>query len=172
MKRYESQLKALLGALAKGFAIGLVVSIILVMFIEGGFSFSALGKGILLDLFIGSLISMFTTSSSGTQNNLVNASVNIAKGMIGSIFSVGYGWGIGMAFFILKFVFYGIIAFVLFVFAAISFPLTIVYTVIMYLIERLKGSIDDSLADILDKIVPIVAFIVTAFIVYVVIKNG
>lgn len=172
MKRYEYQMKNLLATLAKGFGIGLVVSFLLALLIEGGFSISVIGYALLIDLIVGSLISMFMTSSSGTQGGLANAAVNAGRGMIGGLFSAGFGGGVGMVFFIIELFFYGIIAGVLFLFAAISFPLTIVYTLVMFLIEKFKGEIDDGVADILDKIVPVVAFVITAIIIILIIKNG
>ena len=167
MKRYEYRLKQLGKGIAIGYGIGVAVAVVIECLLKGSVT-----EGFYVTLLVGSIISIFKTSSSGAQSGLVNAAVNVGRGMVGSIFSSGLGFGVGMLIFGLKFLIYGAIACILFAFAAISFPLTIIYTIIMYMIEKFKGEIDDSIANTLDNIVPIAAFVITVFLICLVIRSG
>lgn len=166
MGRYESKLKNLIGITIKGYGIGYIISLILGCFISGGFSWDMFGNALVLDVIIGSSIAIYMATSSGMQNSLATVAINAGKGMLGSAFSAGFGWGFGMVISICKLVIFGMIALALFLFAAISYPLTLIYTAVMYLIERKNGEIDETMAELLDKVVPVIAAIVTAIALF------
>lgn len=167
MGRYASKLKDIIGITIKGYGVGYIISLILGYFILGGFSWSMFGDALVLDVFVGSGIVLFKSGSSGMQNTLASAAVNAARGMLGSVFSAGFGWGIGMVFFVCKLVFFGVIAVVLILFAMISYPVNVLYTTVMYLIEKYKGDIDDELADTLDKWVPIIGVVIVIIVLFI-----
>lgn len=172
MKRYEEQLKNMLIYLAEGFGIGLIGGFILSWINYKEICGDFFGMGLVLGILIGGAASMILMSAKGVKNAAANSALGIIRNMFGGLFTAGVGSGLLLFIFLLKMMLYIIIALILFLFMMISFPLTIIYTVVMYFVEKRGKDIDADTADKLDKIVPIIAFVITALILYILFKGG
>ena len=172
MKRYEEQLNKMLVFLGIGYGVGVIAAFVLSWLSYKEICSDFFMMGIVLWILIGSAISMIIISTRGIQNAAVNASVGIIRSMFGGLFTAGIGSGLLLFIFILKIMAYLMITLVLALFMIVSFPLTIIYTVVMYFMEKSGKEISDDTADTLDKIVPVAAFIITAILLYVIFKSG
>lgn len=157
MKRYEAQLDYLKKLLLIDFIAGLVLSIA-ACFLLGAFELSidTLFEIILFGFVFGSLITVIRMNKGGTDK----VGVSIFK-VIGSLVRIpAFSFNSGLlGLQILKFMFSMFLLLVVLTFEVVATPVTIIYIVVMYFIEKNK-EIDDSVADILDKVVPVVGSII------------
>lgn len=170
MKRYEYQMRELLFAMLKGYGIGIILSALAAAsMVSQGLLSNVVTGALGLDLVFGSMATMFFLGSTEVKAGFSGALIGLLKAMFGSLLFSGF-FSLNpmfMLFFLLKFMFCLIAASLILVVSIVLFPITVVYTVVMFLIEKFKGPIDDDLGDILDKLVPIgiiALWILAAFI--------
>ena len=172
MKRYEMQLDNMLIYLGEGYVIGLVIAFIISWISYKEICVDFFGMGVVLAILIGSAISMILMSAKGIQNAALNMSFGFIKNLFSSFFSAGFGSGLLLFISFLKFMFCIFVSMIIFLYMMVSFPLTILYTVIMYFVEKAGKDIDESTANKLDKLVPIISFLITALILYILFKGN
>lgn len=169
---YEDRFKELLIITAKGFGIGLVISIILTALI----GVSGVGDFICVvfafTIVCGSIVSIIVCSRTGAQGYMSGAVAHLWNGMKGMFFGGVLG---GNAFFLIFGIiklFIGIVIMIpVGLFMALSYFFNLIYLGIMCLLEK-KSKLEDKaeLCETLDKLVPIMAGIVTVIIGILIIK--
>ena len=83
----------------------------------------------------------------------------VAGYLVGGVFG-----GIGIVLFVLACMVLAIPMIVLILYLLISYPLSIIYTVVMYFVEKAKNGIDENVSNWLDKIVPVLSAIIIVII--------
>lgn len=147
----------------KGYLIGFVIGIIICFLTKIPLSGYA-AILVLSGLGIGSLICAFLLASKGATDSLAARGMAFIKSMFRSMFAnPGF---IGL--FVVKMIMDFLIALGIGLFIMISFPLTIVYTFIMFLLEKNGKRFKDSTIKLLDKVVPIVSTVIAIVVVFIV----
>ena len=158
MKVYEARLKELLKTIGISYAIGLIVAILLAL-IAGGATPLLGPDTVLITAVVGSAVGIFMVNKSEVRVGILNTCIKMASGLFGTIFSAGFGSVVGLMLFMIKLVCAAVVGMFLLLFAVISFPVTIVYTLVMFLIERYVGEIPGGIGSMLDQAVPLVVVI-------------
>lgn len=168
--RYQEQMKNLLKSLAIGYGIGLIVSFLLGWLAMGGIESSTFVFTFCFDLFIGTAISIlvFTHYKSSTTA-FYNMIFTFLKTVFLAVFGACIGTPIGWVFLALVCVILAVPLLIVMIYMIISFPLTVLY-IIMFIIEKLSKGIPDKVANILDKIVPILSGILTVLVAVAIIN--
>lgn len=162
MKRYEAQLKGLRNLLLTSYGIGLGVGIVSALLIGDKNLNNFLFNIIFLGFLVGSIVTVIKLNTK--SSNIAEIAIfKLIKGLIifpHLSFSSGL-MGLQFAKIVLSIFTISLVG----LFEIAATPVTIVYIVIMYFIEK-KKEISESLADTLDKIVPVlgsIIFIIVAF---------
>ena len=166
---YRERFKELLKITAKGFGIGLVISIIITALFNNAGAVPGAGDFIglvfVFTILIGSIASIIFCSKSGAQGFLSNAGVHLWQGMKGMFFGSIFGGDVFLLVFGLIKLFIGMILMIpVGTFMALSYFFNLIYLCIMCLLEKnnkLEGKAN--LCATLDKLVTVLAGLVTVF---------
>ncbi len=168
-KRYQRQLVSLMKTIAIGYVFGLVIAFALVMILGGGhMDFQALGG---ITVIAGGIVSAFMLSKAGINNALVDYLLKVAGNLFKGLLAGGFGFGLVMVLFIFKMIVCGLIAFAILLFIALLLPTTIIYTLIMFILERCGLEISDETGKKLDYIVPLITVVLTIFLLTKMFEN-
>lgn len=169
--RYQEQMKNLLKSLAIGHGIGLVVSFLLGWLAMGEIEESTFIFTVCFDLFVGTAISILVFMRyKSSVTAFFNMILSFLKTAFLAVFGTCIGTPIGWVFLALFVVVFAIPVLFVLIYMIISFPLTIIYITIMFIVEKIKKSISDRAANILDKIVPVISGILSILIVVLILK--
>ena len=169
---YETRFKELLKTTAKGFGIGLVISIVLVLLMGIRVPGDFIGLTSIFTILFGSGISLVICSKTGAQGFMSGAVSRLWVGIKALFFgSIWGGSGILILFGIIK-LFIGVIIMVpVGLYMAVSYFLNLIYLGIMCLLEKKEKLTDkDDLCAVLDKIVPVISLVVVAVLCVSIIK--
>ncbi len=128
-------------------------------------------EALVFGFIFGTIISAFIMASKGSVNSLASKGLSILKGMFVGLLSSFSPNPVFILILFVKLVFDILLAIGLTLFITVSFPLTVLYTVVMFLIEKFGKEFEDSTIQILDKIVPVVSFIIAAVITIGILKS-
>ena len=170
---YEDRFKELLVTTAKGFGIGLVISIILtaIMGVSGVGDF--IGIVLAFTIVFGSIVSIIICSKNGTQGYMSSAVDHLWQGMKGLFFGSLLGGNVFLLVFGIIKLFIGIVIMIpVGVFMALSYFFNLIYLGIMTIFEK-KNKLEDKadLCELLDKLAPVLAGIVTILFCIMIIKG-
>lgn len=166
--RYCEQLKGILKSLAIGYGIGGVLAFFFSLLIEGGFTSNVFPITIACLFIFGSVIGIIMVMRKGMAFTIVISScVKVAKMAFTTMVSAAFGFGIlGLVIFIIPMAIFCVLASVMAMYVLVSFPITVLFVVIMAAIEKFITQIPDNVADLLDKIVPVASTIGTFCVIY------
>lgn len=170
---YGQKFKELLMATVKGFGIGLILSILLLnmtKMAQGTSQF--VGYLIVFTILIGSCASIIICSKSGVQGFLSGAVSHIWNGIENLFFGSIFGGNIYfLVFGLIRFVIGVIIMIPVAIYMAVSYFLNLIYYGIMALLER-NNKLDDKsdLCEKLDKLVPVMSFVIVAFFCFLIVN--
>lgn len=170
---YEDRFKELLITTAKGFGIGLVISVILTALIGAGGVGEFIGVVIAFTIVFGSIVSIIICSRSGAQGYMSSAVGHLWSGIKGLFFGSLLGGNVFLLVFGIIKLFIGIIIMIpVGIFMALSYFFNLFYLGIMCLLEK-KNKLDDKaeLCETLDKLSPVLAGIVTVIFCIMIIKG-
>lgn len=165
MNTYSERLRELLKTIGKSYVIGLVVAVVFEVLTMGGLERVRIDAIVGFTIVFGSLIGIFLVNKSGVRVGILNTAIKAVTSVFGGMVFAGVGSGIGMVFFVFRLMFGLIVGGILLGFAVICFPVTILYTFVMFLIEKFVGEIDPQIGAILDNVVPIGSAVILFWIV-------
>jgi len=170
---YEDRFKELLVTTAKGFGIGVVISIVLTALIGASGVGEFIGAVIAFTIIFGSIISIIICSKTGAQGYMSGAVAHLWTGMKSLFFGSLLGGNVFFLVFGIIKLFIGIIIMIpVGIFMALSYFFNLIYLGIMYLLEK-KNKLEDKaeLCELLDKLAPVLAGIVTVVFCIMIIKG-
>lgn len=170
---YEQTFKELLKTTAKGFGIGLVVSVILTALMGVGGVGEFINIAIAFTIIFGSIISIVICSKSGAQGYMSSAVSHLWSGIKGLFFGSILGGDVFFLVFGIIKLFIGLIIMIpVGIFMALSYFFNLIYLGIMCILEK-KNKLEDKadLCETLDKIAPALAGIVTVIFCIMIIKG-
>lgn len=161
MGKYESSLKQLLKIMAIGYGIGFIVSLVVVFLMKDPL-LESIAYILFFTTVVGSFATVIMSMKASTGLFALEMSRKAMISVIGTL-ATGASWG---PIFFLIFIICVLVMLGIAIFVAVSFPLTFIYTLIMFIIEKCGARIPDLVSDILDKIVPIVSFCIAVVVVF------
>lgn len=173
---YREKLKDLLKNTAKGFGIGAVLSIILLILLGNKNVIEFIGGVILFTVLFGPIASIIICARNGEQEYLGKGFSHLWTGVAGfasgAISCLTEGSAILLVFGIIR-LFIGLVIMVpVLIFMAVSYVFNLIYLVIMVMLEK-GNKLDDKkqLCEMLDKLIPVLSGIVTVVYCILIIKG-
>lgn len=175
---YKEKLKDLLKNTAKGFGIGAILSIILLLVLgdDGPSVFEFIEGVIVWTAFFGPIASIIVCARNGEQEYLSKGFSHLWRGVVGfaaGVISCMTEGSIALFVFGIVRLFIGLIIVVpVAIFMAVSYVFNLIYLVIMVVLES-GNKLDDKrqLCEMLDKLIPVLSGIVTVVYCIVIIKG-
>lgn len=169
MGTYEMELKQMGKKIGISFAIASILGIVFSITSDAfanSFSYGV-GNALAIGIMLGSLIAIFWTAKSNMMPSLANLALGVVKnlfwGCVHSMFTNGL---IGMAFCLLGAFICLILGFVVMLFLSISFPLTLVFLIVMTVLERMERLPSEEITAVLNKSMPVVCGIASVAITW------
>ena len=162
MKRYETQLKNLGKLLLVNYGIGFVGAIVLAILIKDKNILNIIFELVFFGFLFGSIITVVRMNTKGVETagiasfKILSSLIKFPSFSFSSIFSGFQFVKIVVSIFLLI----GIV-----LFEIVATPVTIIYIIVMYFIEK-KKEISESLADTLDKVIPVIGAIITIIMIF------
>lgn len=169
MNTYGSKLKLMGKNVGKAFAIALGVG--LIISICAGFFGESFGTGVentlAFGIVLGSLLSLVTTAKAGTASSLASMGMSFVHHLFLTCISTIGTWSIfGLVIGLVGLLVTAGIGLVMMLFLAISFPLNLLYLIVMTVLEQVKRLPSEEVTIILDKAVPAVCGIASVVITW------
>lgn len=169
MGTYEMELKQMGWKIGISFAIASILGIVFSITSDAfATSFNyGIGNALAIGIMLGSLIAIFWTS----KNNMIPSLANLALGVVKNLFwacvhsSFSNGL-IGMAFSLIGALICMALGFVVLLFLSISFPLTLVFLIVMTVLERMDRLPSEEITAVLNKSMPVISGVVSVAITW------
>lgn len=169
MGTYEFELKQMGKNIGKAFAIAGLVG--LVLSICMGFFAESFGTGvectIAFCIGLGSIFMLFTTAKAGTMPTLANVGIGFIRHLFLTCLStMGSMSIVGLVIGMLGLIVTAGIGLVMVLFLTISFPLNLVFLIVMTVLERTQRLPSEEITAVLNKAVPVICGVASVVITW------